>query len=331
MIKKFMDNDFLLQNETSKNLFHSFARKLPIIDYHCHINPKDIAENKKFDNITQIWLYGDHYKWRAMRSCGVDEKFITGQANDFDKFKAYAEIMPQLAGNPLYHWTHLELQRYFGITKILNAQNAKEIYDECERKLKSMSVQNIINNSDVELICTTDDPDDDLAYHKQLAEMDFNCKVITAFRPDRLLKNADADALKHLEKRLDYFVLNGCKLSDHGVESFQGDNLLLLEIAGLYKERGIIMQIHYGVQRNINSSAFRNLGPDTGFDTIGDKANADGLMRFLDRLESEDKLPKTILYSLNPNENAILDSIAGSFRNVYHGSAWWLNDTKNRI
>lgn len=332
-MKNFMDEDFLLQTETAKKLFNSYAKDLPIIDYHCHIIPKEIAEDKRYENITQVWLYGDHYKWRAMRCCGVAEEFITGNASDFDKFKAYAEVMPMLIGNPLYHWTHLELQRYFDVKTPLTGDTAKEIYDLCNKKLKTMSARSIIKASGVQVICTTDDPDDSLEFHQKIAaDSSFDCKVLPTFRPDRLLKNEanmpKADLLAHIEKRLDFFMENGCKLADHGLSTFSDDYSLLFEVAKLYKERGITMQLHFGALRNANSNMFNKIGADTGFDCIGDSKNADGLMAFLDGLDKLNKLPKTIIYSLNPNDNAMLDALSSCYRNVKHGAAWWFNDTK---
>ncbi len=328
-MKKFLDKDFLLKTDTAKKLYN-YAENLPIIDYHCHVNPKEIAEDKKFSNITEAWLYGDHYKWRAMRACGVPESHVTGTASDFDKFYSYAKIMPQLLGNPLYHWSHLELQRYFGVDEILSEKTAKTIYDKCNDVISELSVQEIIKRSNVEVICTTDDPDDTLEWHKAIKENGFKTKVLPTFRPDRLLKNelglSETELLKHLEKRLDYFAENGCKLADHGISSLN-DTKLIIEVAKLYKERNIAMQLHFNVVRNANSKMFTKIGADTGFDAICDSASAQPIIHILDSLNSCGKLPKTVLYSLNPSDNTSISALSGCFDNVIQGSAWWFNDS----
>ncbi len=330
-MKGFLDDNFLLKTETAQKLFHKSASELPIIDYHCHVNPREIAEDKTFKTITEIWLYGDHYKWRAMRACGVCENKITGSATDYEKFFEYARIMPKLIGNPLYHWSHLELKKYFGVTETLNEQTAEAIYKRCNEQLECISVQKIIKQSNVEVICTTDDPDSSLEYHKAIKQSGFSCSVILpTFRPDRILKNdaglSKTQLLSHLEKRLDYFVENGCKLSDHGVSDFS-DTELLLETAKLYNERGVAMQIHFNAVRNVNEKMFGLLGADTGFDTIYDNQSIKPLANLLSELDKCDKLPKTVIYSLNPSDNGAIASLCGCFRDVLQGSAWWFNDS----
>ena len=384
-MKKFLDRDFLLETETAKKLFHNFAEAMPIIDYHCHINPKEIAEDKKYKNITQVWLYGDHYKWRAMRSCGVEERYITGGASDYEKFEKWAETLPLLIGNPLYHWTYLELKKYFGYDGTLGKKTAKQVWDLCNEKLKDMSVREIIKSSNVEIICTTDDPTDLLEFHKQIAKDDsFDVKVLPAFRPDKAI-NIDKDDYgdylhkledtsrvkigsfedlkKALADRIEYFDGYGCRVSDHafeyivcnkasdeGIESIfkkkaGGGSLTTVEtekfktamiifLAKEYAKRGWIMQIHYGTIRNVNTNMFKISGPDTGYDCISTRDSAAGLAGLLDELEKLSALPKTIIYSLNPNDNAMICSSIGCFQGagikgkVQHGSAWWFNDTK---
>ncbi|MCK5128932.1 MAG: glucuronate isomerase [Clostridiales bacterium] len=384
-MRQFMDKDFLLENETAKELFHKYANKMPVIDYHCHINPQDIAEDIQYENITQAWLYADHYKWRALRSNGIDEKYITGDSSDYEKFEKLAETMPKLIGNPLYHWTHLELQKYFGINSALCKENAKEVWDLCNSKLASMSVRSIIKDSHVKAICTTDDPIDSLQYHKAIRDDDtFDVQVLPAFRPDKVLgiekdefvdylqKLSEASSIKinnlsslknALSNRLDHFDLLGCKASDHGLEyvmcnidtddaiekifekrlnhqPLTNDEVdkfkttLLLFLGQEYSKRDWVMQIHYGVTRNNNLLMFNKLGPDTGFDAISTKDSYQGLSQLLDALNSKNSLPKTILYSLNPNDNAMIGSLVGCFQDtraqgkIQHGSAWWFNDTK---
>lgn len=389
-MKEFMDENFLLKTETAKILYHHYAAKMPIIDYHCHVPPKEIAEDKRYANITELWLGGDHYKWRAMRSNGIDEKFITGDASDYEKFRAWAKTMPKLIGNPLYHWTHLELQRYFGYDGILNEDTCDDVWALCNEILErpDMSARSIIRNSGVKLLCTTDDPIDDLRYHKQLAADDsYDVKVLPAFRPDKGLNVertgydayiaslseaagmpiTDIASLKAAYvKRLDYFDALGCKTADHGFDEFvpfaqetypgQADDIFRAAIAGKaatieemkifktammiffgeqYTKRNWIMQLHFGVLRNVNPVMFRTLGPDTGFDIIGGANCISDIARLLGYLRARDILPRTILYSINPSDNAGLDALIGAFQEnaggmprVQHGSAWWFNDNK---
>lgn len=388
-MKKFMDKDFLLETETAKKLFHEHAAKMPIIDYHCHINPQEIAEDRQFKNITEVWLGGDHYKWRMIRSNGVDEKYITGdESTDREKFQKFAEALPRAIGNPLYHWTHLELQRYFGVTKTLNGDTAEEIWNICNEKLQSpeLSVQGIIKQSNVKVICTTDDPADDLRWHKKIRE-DGKCsaKVLPAMRPDaalrieklewasymkRLAEVSDTDIKtmddirKALRKRIDFFESMGCKASDHALEYVfcneakedQLDDIvskvlggkvpttdeiekyktaLLLFLGEEYSKRGWAMQIHYSAMRDNNTRMFKKMGPDTGFDSIGSYNCGEGIVALLDAMEKKGCLPKTILYSLNPSDNALIGTIIGSFQGpevpgkIQQGAAWWFNDTKS--
>ena len=386
-MKNFMDKDFLLSNETAKTLYHEAAASMPIIDYHCHINPQEIAENRSFKNITEVWLGGDHYKWRAMRSNGVEEKYITGDASDREKFQKWAETLPKAIGNPLYHWTHLELRKYFGYEGVLNGDTAEEVWNLCNEKLQSgsMNVRDIIAASDVKLICTTDDPVDSLEYHKQIAA-DSTCKVkvLPAWRPDKAVnieKDTFVSYIRHLAEvseiaitnleslfvalnvRLDFFHKMGCRASDHGLDyvvynsasydevdailkkALAGEKVtydemekyktaLLLFLGEAYEKRGWVMQLHYGAIRDNNKAMFAKLGPDTGFDCINTRNCAEGTAAFLNALQIQNKLPKTIIYSLNPNDNASIGTILGCFQGsevagkIQQGSAWWFNDTK---
>lgn len=387
-MKKFMGKNFLLKTETAKRLYHEHAEKMPIIDYHCHINPQEIAENRVFKNITEAWLGGDHYKWRLIRSNGVAEKYITGkESTDREKFQKFAEALPKAIGNPLYHWTHLELQRYFDCEIPLNAKSADEIWTICNKKIQQpdMSVQEIIKRSNVKVICTTDDPADDLRWHKKIKE-DGKCtaKVLPAMRPDaamRIEKPAFSVYMKRLGKvvnkkittiadirsaigeRIDFFAEMGCKASDHALEyvfcreaddktidailvkALAGKPLareeiesyktaLLLFLGKEYAKRGWVMQIHYSALRDNNSDEFKQQGPDTGFDCIASYSCGEGLVAFLDALNRNKNLPKMVIYSLNPNDNAMIGSIIGSFQGpeipgkVQQGAAWWFNDTK---
>jgi glucuronate isomerase len=385
-MKNFMDDDFLLNSQTAIDLYHGTAKALPIIDYHCHINPKDIAEDTVYENITQIWLYGDHYKWRAMRSNGVDEKYITGDASDYEKFEHWAATMPKLIGNPLYHWSHLELKRYFDIDLVLNEQNCKEIWEKTKEKIKGLSVRKIIEMSKVSVICTTDDPIDDLQYHKKIAgDKSFAKKVFPSFRPDKSLnvespafaeyikkladvcgteiKNFD-DLKAALDSRIEFFNKMSCKSADHGLEyipymsiedegvnlifqkGLKGETLttaeiegyktaLLLHLAKQYQRHGWVMQLHFGVIRNANIKMFDRLGADTGFDTIGGQSYAHSMVRFFNNLEENASLPKTLIFSINPNDNAMIGTAIGCFQSseiackIQQGSAWWFNDTKS--
>lgn len=384
----FMNKDFLLKSETSKMLYHEHAAKMPIIDYHCHINPMEIYEDRKYNNITEVWLGGDHYKWRAMRSCGVPEYYVTGGASPEEKFQKWAEAMPNLIGNPLYHWTHLELQRYFGITEPLNGKNAMEIYKKCNEILArpDMTVRGIIRKSNVKLICTTDDPADDLRAHELLAkDPTVPAVVLPAFRPDKAMRadkadfpqyvarlegvvgypiNSLADMKRALAERIAYFDERGCSVSDHGLDccfceimddsaldeifarAKRGEAItqkeqnayhtaLLIAVGKEYYKRGWVLQLHFGCLRDNSAKMFRKLGPDTGYDAVNDAPNGWGLSHLLSVLEDSDALGRTIVYSLNPSDNAMVGSIIGAFQTesalpgqIQQGSAWWFNDNK---
>lgn len=387
-MKKFMDENFLLQTETAQKLYHEHAAKMPIFDYHCHVPPKEIAEDKQFENITQIWLYGDHYKWRAMRANGVNERFCTGDASDWEKFEKWAETVPNTLRNPLYHWTHLELKLFFGIDKLLNPSTAKEIWDECNAKLQTpeYSVRNIIRKANVHTICTTDDPVDSLEYHRQIKADNFEVAVLPAWRPDKAMavENTSAfnryadqlaevsgistgnfsDFMDALEKRHQFFHENGCRLSDHGLETIVAEEFTEEEIGKIFQKirsgtdlgkmeiakfkscmliefglmdhsRGWTQQFHLGALRNNNTRLFKALGPDTGFDSIGDFEIGRPLSRFLDKLDMENKLTKTILYNLNPRDNELFATMIGNFQDgsvpgkMQFGSGWWFLDQKD--
>lgn len=389
-MKKFINEDFLLQTPTAVRLYHEYAKKMPIFDYHCHIPPREIAENTQFENITKIWLYGDHYKWRAMRSNGVNEKYCTGNASDWEKFEKWAETVPNTLRNPLYHWTHLELKRFFGIDKLLSPATAREIWDECNEKLSSpeYSVRNLILKANVHTICTTDDPVDLLEHHKKIKNDGFNVSVLPAWRPDNAMAvdntesfNNYADKLagsaeitinsfdsfmEALNLRHTYFHNNGCRLSDHGLETaiaedytneevrsifikirngnkLSIDEILKFKSCMLYEfgimdySRGWVQQFHLGALRNNNSRLYKELGPDTGFDSIGDFEIAKPLSKFLDKLDSNNQLAKTIIYNLNPRDNELIATMAGNFQDgsvpgkIQYGSAWWFLDQKDGI
>ena len=386
----FLTEDFLLQTETARILYHEYAAKIPIYDYHCHISPVEIAEDKQFENLTQIWLYGDHYKWRAMRTNGIDERYITGNAGDREKFEKWAQTVPYTLCNPLYHWTHLELKRCFGIDKLLNPQTAGEIYDRCSRMLRTpgFSCRNIIRKANVEIICTTDDPIDTLEHHQKIKTDGFEVKVFPAWRPDkgtavedipalnawidRLQEAADTDIsdytsyLEAIKRRHDYFHENGCRISDHGVETAYAEDYteneiraifdkirtsnelnfpeqvkfksaMLAEFALMDHEKGWVQQFHFGALRNSNTRMLKTLGPDTGFDSIGDLEIAKPLAKFLDRLDCDNKLAKTIVYNLNPRDNEVIAAMIGNFQDgsvpgkIQFGSAWWFLDQKDGI
>ncbi len=383
----FLDETFLLTTETAKYLYDRFAKTSPIIDYHCHVSPKEIYEDKRFSNITELWLGGDHYKWRLMRSNGVDEYYITGNAPAYEKFLKFSEALPKAIGNPMYHWCHLELKRYFGYEGILNATTAPEVWALCEERLKDadMSVRGIIKQSGVRFIGTTDDPTDSLEYHRLIAEDNtFDTIVAPSFRPDKALnidkagwldyivklseasgiKIDSMDALKAaLSVRMAHFAAHGCRASDHGLDfmvyaeaddrtlngilekGLAGESVrdaeaeafkthLLVFCAREYVRLGWVMQIHYNCLRNPNFTMLEALGPDTGFDCIGPHDGCRALASFLDRLYRENALPRTILYSLDANDNAFIDSLIGAFQGpeipgkLQHGSAWWFNDHK---
>jgi len=386
-MKTFLGDDFLLTGSTASRLYNEYAKAMPIIDYHCHLNPREIFENKKFRNITELWLSGDHYKWRAMRACGIDESLITGDADDYDKFAAYAAAMPGMIGNPLYQWSHLELRRFFDVNEILNAENAPAIWEKVNARLggNGLGARDFIRISNVRVVCTTDDPADSLEYHIKLKEdRGFETVVLPSFRPDKGLEInrptflpwlrkleeasggpiADIDQfLAALEARARFFHQVGCRVSDHALDTvpyaeasrdeaaaifaraLKGEKVgpedemkfktfLLLHLGKLYAELGWAMQYHINAARNLNPRMFERLGPDTGFDAIGDSSVATPLARLLGALEAEDKLTKTILYSLNPAQNAVLAAMIGSFQGggipgkIQFGSAWWFNDTK---
>ena len=337
--KPFINDDFLLSTKTAKELYHRHAEKMPIIDYHCHLPPREIAEDQRWTDIAQVWLGGDHYKWRQMRSNGIDERLVTGDASWHDKFLAYAATMEKLVGNPLFDWSHLELARYFGVTDILNSKNAEKIWKTCNAKLKQkgFSARGLMKQSNVKAVCTTDDPDDDLAWHEKIAA-DFKAvKVLPTWRPDRLLKEAIAkkkDPMKHLSERHDYFAKKGCVLSDYGLNFIPVGRLAdyVVECMKLDAAAGWTSQLHFNCLRNPNSANFKALGPDTGFDTIGEAGGIQALAEIFDRLERANLLPKTIVYSLNPSDTPALGALIGSFQKgpvkgkLQLGSAWWFND-----
>ena len=386
-MKPFMDDDFLLSNETAKTLYHNYAKQVPIIDYHCHINPQEIAEDRQFDTITQVWLGGDHYKWRQMRTNGIEEKFITGDASDYEKFEKWAATLQKAIGNPLYHWSHLELQRYFDYKKPLSPATAEEVWDVCNKKLAdpSMTVRNIIRQSNVETICTTDDPVDSLEWHKKIAEDEtFEVKVLPAWRPDKamnlekpeyldyLAKLADVSGVKidsfaalceALKVRMDFFASMGCLVSDHALEYVMYKPATAEEIEAIFAKRlagttptaleelqfktafmnfvgkeyhrlGWVMQLHYGTKRDNNVFRYNQLGPDTGYDCINTYSSSAEMAAFLNSLNATDQLPKTIIYSLNPTDNAAIGTVLGCFQDstcvgkIQQGSAWWFNDHK---
>jgi len=325
-----INDNFMLKNETAKKLYNDFAKDMPIIDYHCHLSPKMIAEDYRFKNTYDLFLGGDHYKWRQMRSNGIDENMITGDGDDFEKWCKFAETMPLLIGNPIYHWTALELKRYFDIDIPLNPQNAKEIWDKCNEMLKKdeFSAKNLIRRSNVKVICTTDNPYDTLEYHEQLK--DFETKVLPTFRPD--LNNIKPD----ITERMDYFHVHGCRLSDHAIDQIDDKLIETLVFLGKeYAKRGWVMQLHIGALRNNNTHMFEKLGPDTGFDSVNDFMLAESISKLLDSLEKEDLLPKTILYCLNPKDNYVLGTMLGNFQKgptpgkIQFGSGWWFNDNRD--
>lgn len=385
MSKTFLGDDFLLSGNTAKHLYHEVASKLPIIDYHNHLPPKEIAENRRFENFTQVWLHGDHYKWRAMRALGVDEYYITGNADDEEKFQKWAECVPHTLRNPLYHWTHLELRRYFGINELLNGDNATEIYAEVNSQLQqeSHSVLGLLSKMNVEVVCTTDDPLDSLIFHEQHAEQGSEPRMFPAFRPDKAMNVRDTDAFIHyvrnaskaagfeikslpdyllfLKERHDYFHEHGCRLSDHGLRTIvyinddrkrarttftrliNGENCsaedldqlegyFLLQFGRWDSEKGWVQQFHLGAYRNVNSRMMDRLGPDTGYDSIGDYPQAQGLSHLLDALDQTGELAKTIVYNLNPSDNEVFASMMGNFNDgrvrgkMQFGSGWWYMD-----
>jgi len=365
-MKKFLDENFLLETKTAETLYHDYAKDLPIIDYHCHLPPDEIAADKQFENLTQIWLKGDHYKWRAMRANGVPEKYITGAAPDAEKFTRWAETVPFTLRNPLYHWTHMELKRPFGIERILNGESAAGIYEEANAMLQTrdFSTRNILRKMNVEVVCTTDDPIDSLEHHRKLKEDGFEIKILPAWRPDKAMavENSNEfsnyldalekvsgieirtlnDLLDALNKRHDYFHDHGCRLSDHGIETFYAEEYtrkemeiiflkvrsgkkmnqdeilkfksgMLVVFAMMDHDKGWTQQFHIGAIRGNNSRMHQLLGPDTGYDSIGDFEVARPMSRFLDRMESMEKLTKTIVYNLNPRDNELILTMLYNF------------------
>ncbi|MFR3139187.1 MAG: glucuronate isomerase [Lacrimispora saccharolytica] len=385
-MKNFMDSDFLLQTDTAKMLYHDAAETMSIFDYHNHLNQKAILEDSQMDNLTQVWLGGDHYKWRAMRAMGVPEELITGNGSDYDKFLAWARTIENSIGNPLYHWTHLELQRYFGITAPLSEATAKQIWDSANEQMRSkeFSVRNLILRQNVKYMCTTDDPADDLEAHKALKNENFGCTVLPTFRPEKAMaiekpgyadyiaklsevsgvdiKNVD-DLMKALEKRMDYFISVGCVVTDHSLEGcfyqpatvedvdrvmkkrLEGEELtaaecgmykgyVMIALGKMYARKNIVMQLHIGALRNNSSRQLAAIGVDSGFDSMDDIKYASYLSTMLNEMDKENLLPKTVLYSLNPNDNEMLASMAGNFQGggirgkMQFGTAWWFNDHK---
>ena len=325
----FITKDFMLKNKTAKKLYE-FAENMPIVDYHCHLSPKMIAENYQFKNAYDLFLGGDHYKWRLMRSNGIDEEYITGDADDFEKWCAFAKTVPLMIGNPMYHWTHLELKRYFDIDETLSEKTAKAIWDRVNTCLakEEFRAQELIKKSNVEVICTTDNPYDDLAYHKELKN--FDTKILPTFRPDL------SEIKDDICERIDYFHENGCRLSDHAVDEMNDELIEKLVFLGeQYAKRGWTMQLHIGALRNNNTKMFEKLGADTGFDSVNDFQIAEGISKLLNALEMKDALPKTILYTLNPKDNYVLGTMLGNFQKaptpgkIQFGSGWWFNDQRD--
>jgi glucuronate isomerase len=389
MKKQFITENFLLTNKLAEELYFEAAKDMPIIDYHCHLPPADIASNKKFENITQVWLAGDHYKWRAMRTNGVDEKYCTGSVSDWEKFEAWAKTVPYTLRNPLYHWTHMELKKPFGITdKLLNESTAKEIWDECNSKLAKdeFTTQGLLKQFNVDTVCSTDDPVDSLEYHKQLKKSGFTIKVLPCYRPDKAMAVENLTAFKEyfgklqqaadmsvtnykmyieaLRKRHDFFHDMGCRISDHGIETAYAEDYSDSEIESIFQkalkgtalnqheilafksammyefglmdhEKDWVQQLHLGALRNNSSRMMRQLGPDTGFDSIGDFEIAKPLARFLDKLDCDGRLAKTIIYNLNPRDNELMATMIGNFQDgtvpgkLQYGAAWWFLDQKD--
>ena len=387
-MKRFLDENFLLQSKTAEKLYHDYASRMPIIDYHCHLPQDQIAADNRFNTLTHAWLYGDHYKWRAMRANGIDESYCTGNQTDEAKFMKWAETVPYTMRNPLYHWTHLELLRYFDVKEILNPASAKKIYDHCTARLQTreFSIRSLLKKMNVRVICTTDDPVDDLAHHRKLKDENFEIKILPAFRPDKAMQSENVtvlnsyidrleaasnvsvsnlqDYLGALKKRHDYFAENGCSVSDHGLERLHAADYTESEIEQIFlkirsgkslspdenekfksamlfyfatwdHEKGWVQQFHLGALRNNNSRALRQLGPDTGWDSIGDFPQGVALSKFLDKLDSNNQLAKTILYNVNPVDNALVATMTGNFNDgtvagkIQFGSGWWFLDQKD--
>lgn len=335
----------MLNTDAARHLYHDIAAKLPIIDYHCHLSPKEIAEDKQFRSITELWLGGDHYKWRAMRANGIAEKYITGDASDWEKFQAWAATVPYALRNPLYHWTHLELSTAFGIEETLNPQSARRIYDRCNELLKQpgYSARGLMLHYGVEAVCTTDDPADSLQWHDMIRQSGFGVKVLPAWRPDKALSGnkeyeaslleiaGESDMLSALRKRHAYFASKGCVVADHGFSDIRVTPMLI-DLLKMNAEAGWVQQLHFGPMRNVNSRMFAALGPDAGFDTIGDYRSASQIAELLDALDRDGKLAKTILYNLNPADNVWVAAMIGNFQDgsvpgkMQMGAAWWFND-----
>lgn len=387
-MKQFLDENFLLETVTAQQLYHNYAKQMPVIDYHCHLSPQQIAEDHQFQNLTQVWLYGDHYKWRAMRTNGVDESYCTGDKSDREKFDQWAATVPYTLRNPLYHWTHLELQRYFGVHEILNEKSAGMIYDTCNALLqtKEYTVRNLLRKMNVALVCTTDDPVDSLEYHIRLKNEGFEIPILPAFRPDNAMnvtstaqfnayvKKLEAvsgisvstfdDFLFALQNRHDFFASVGCRVSDHGLEEIYAEDFTGSEIDTIFNkihsgkelneteqrkfksamlihfaewdwEKGWVQQFHLGALRNNNIRMMQQLGPDTGWDSIGDFSHGKALASFLTKLDSDNKLAKTIIYNLNPADNEVMATMIGNYNDgsvagkVQFGSAWWFLDQKD--
>lgn len=387
-MKQFLDENFLLDTVTAQQLYHQYAKQMPVIDYHCHLSPKQIAEDHRFENLTQVWLYGDHYKWRAMRTNGVDESYCTGDKSDREKFDQWAATVPYTLRNPLYHWTHLELQRYFNVHDILNEKNAGKVYDTCTSLLqtKEYTVRNLLRKMNVALVCTTDDPVDSLEYHIQLKNEGFEIPILPAFRPDQAMNVVSAthfnayvkklesvsgiavstfdDFLYALQNRHDFFASVGCRVSDHGLEEIYAEDFTGSEIDSIFNkihsgkelndleqrkfksamlihfaewdwEKGWVQQFHLGALRNNNTRMLQQLGPDTGWDSIGDFSQAKALASFLTKLDNDNKLAKTIIYNLNPADNEAMATMIGNYNDgsvagkIQFGSAWWFLDQKD--
>jgi len=387
-MKNFLDDDFLLHTRTAERLYHEFAAQMPVIDYHNHLPPDQIANDINFENLTQAWLYGDHYKWRAMRTNGVAERYCTGDADDWEKFQQWAATVPYTLRNPLYHWTHLELRRYFNVQDNLDADTARQIYDECSGKLQTdeFSVRGLLEKMNVRLVCTTDDPVDSLEHHRKIKNDNWLIKVLPAFRPDKAMNVDDVisfnnyltslekasnisistfnDYIAALKRRHDYFVANDCCVSDHGLEEVYAEDYTSTEIVGIFAkirsggslsmdeikkfksamlvtfaewdwEKGFVQQYHLGALRNNNSRMLSQVGPDTGWDSIGDFSQAKSLAKFLNRLDAKNMLAKTIIYNLNPADNELMATMTGNFNDgsvagkIQWGSGWWFLDQKD--
>ncbi|MEA1875288.1 MAG: glucuronate isomerase [Bacteroidota bacterium] len=387
-MKSFIHENFLLQSSQAVELYHRYAKDQPIIDYHCHLQPELIAEDHQFENLWEIWLKGDHYKWRAMRTNGIPEQYCTGDADPFDKFEKWAETLPYTLRNPLYHWSHLELARYFGVYESLTPDSAERIYNSCSEQLqtKEFSCRNLMHKMKVEVVCTTDDPIDDLSAHEKIAKDEFEIKVLPTFRADKAcmvtsvesynqyldqlseksgieIRNYD-DLINALQNRHDFFHSRGCRLSDHGLNTFNSTNgqvdavdsvfaklrngnhpshdqliqmqtTILWELAIMDHEKGWVQQFHYGALRNNNTDMLSRTGPDTGFDSIGDTSVASAMSGFFDHLQNRNQLAKTIIYNLNPSDNHMVATMIGNFQDgsvpgkIQFGSGWWFLDQKD--